>query len=243
MASFGTSVAAGTQSAPQFVTPTTSVAYGPAVLGGTALLESAPTVNGPWSTVQSVTAAASFRPLTNSYVRCTATTQAASLVLSEMAGQNSPLTAGNLITSGLVFASPSSAAAQTIFSFRVPPNFLPQNFRMEIGFSLELSNNANVKTVNVLMNGASGTNIGSYVVTSMAAFNGMAIVSGGDGANLKGYIGVVGGGGLGGGTTAVSTTTLARDYINNETEFVISITKATAGDTAQVDAIRVALYA
>jgi hypothetical protein len=215
----------------QAVTPQTSVCYGPQVLGGTALLESSPTPNGPWTTVQSVTAAASFRPSVNSYVRLTATTQAGSLLLSDLAGSNSPLTTSTLISSGIPFASPSSTSAQQIFSFRVPPNYLPQTFRLVIEFGLNLTNNANVKTVNVLMNGASGTNIFSAAVTSFATFNGTAMVMAFDGANLRATQGAVLAGGQGGSTTALAT--LARDYINNETEFVISITKATGTDTAE----------
>lgn len=241
MSSYVVAVPAGTQSLVQSVTPTTNIAVGPALLGGSVLLETAPTPQGPWSQpLGTLTAGGSTRLSTSGYARVTATTQAATMVLSEMSGANSPLANGTLISANAIFASPSSAAAQTLFSFRIPPNFLPLNFRLEISFSLDLTNSANVKTVNVLMNGAGGTNFGAAAVTSFATWNGIAVLSGSDGANLKGYIGAVLAGGMGGSTTALPT--LARDYVNLETEIVISITKATAAETAQVDSVAVVLF-
>ena len=74
-----------------------------------------------------------------------------------------------------------------------------------VEFTLNLTNSANVKTVNVLMNGASGTNIGSYAVTSFATWNGQAFVFAFDGANLKGSLGAALAGGLGGSTTAFAS--------------------------------------
>ena len=47
-------------------------------------------------------------------------------------------------------------------------------------------------------------------------------------------------GGLGISTTAIPT--LTRDYINNETEFVIGITKATGTDTGDLASFSVRLY-
>jgi hypothetical protein len=211
MGTYVVSVPAGSQSRPQ-------------VLGGTALLESASNLQGPWTTVLSATAAASFRPLVNGYVRLTATTQAGSMAVSEMAGVNSPGTTSVLVSSNIPFASPSSTAAQQIFAFKIPDKFLSTNFKLSIEFGLNLTNNANVKTVNVLMNGAGGTNVMTAAVTSFATFNGYTTVFAFDGAVLAG--------GMGGSTVALAT--LARDYINNETEFVISITKATGTDTAEV---------
>jgi hypothetical protein len=89
------------------------------------------------------------------------------------------------------------------------------------------------------MNGASGTAVMAAAVTSFATFNGVAYVFGFDGANLRAGQGAVLAGNLGGSATALAT--LARDYLGSETEFVISMTKATAGETAEVIACTVTL--
>lgn len=241
--SYVVNVPAGTQSLVQAVTPLTNVCAGPAVLGGTVLLETAPTPQGPWSATGagSATAGQSVRLDTNGYVRCTATTQAANMVISDFSGVNSPGTSGNLISSNAVLASPNSTSIQILYSFRIPPRYLTNpNFRIEMAGSVLSTNNANVKTLTVVMNGAAGSTIQTLAITSLAQTNFFATMYGVDGSTLKGSIGTIAAGGWGGTTTA--EVTLARDYINNETEVVVCITKATGTDTVTLNSFRAALY-
>lgn len=235
MATTIVSVGAGTTSAPQPVTPTTSVFAGPAVLGGTITLESGPTVNGPWLALTSANGGGySARLPYNGYVRLTATTQAANLVLADIGGANGP-GSNLLVTSNVVFATPSSTAEQIMFGLRFPPNFLPPNFRCDIRGGLTVTNNANVKTLNVKVNGTGGTAVfTSPSLASNANYNFAAAFCGINALTLKGVgAGATGGWGLS--TTAYSS--LAYDFIGRELEVVVTGTKATAGDTMQLDSL------
>lgn len=236
---------AGSTSIPQPVTPLTNIYAAPAVLGGTVLLETGPTITGPftaWSLGASA-AGGSFRPLVNSYVRATSAVQASSLVISDYsaAAVSSLSTGGIIINCNAPCATQSSAVVQPLFAFRIPPNYLLPNFKLDIRGSLNLSANANVKTLTMLTNGITGTAFQSLVCTTFGSYNFAGTVFGFDGQNIKGAPGIAGGGGYGGSAVTVATSTLARDYINNETEFVVAILKATAGDTAEIASINVTL--
>ena len=138
-------------------------------------------------------------------------------------------------------AMPSTTSEVQIYSFRLPSLFLKPNFKLEIEGIASFTNSANAKTLQVRMNGLTGTLIHqSAALASLANYQFRAAMSGiADGANLKGY----GAGSAGGfGTSVTALTTLARDYINNETEIIVSCTKATAAETFQLDAIRAVIY-
>ena len=137
-------VPAGSQLVPTSITPGQSVCACPAVLGGTMLLESAPTQNGPWSAVGAgaLTAAQSFRPASNQWIRATAATQNGSVSVSDIGIPSNILVSTSLVAAG-VFASGSSAAEQVLYSFRIPPGFLPLNFKAEIYGNCSFVNSAN----------------------------------------------------------------------------------------------------
>lgn len=232
-------VRAGATSDPQPVGPNTSIFAGPSVLGGTITLETAPTNAGPWLALTTTNGGGySARLPYNGWVRLTAATQAANLVLADIGGANQ---AGSnlLVTSNVVFATPSSTAEQIVFGVRFPPNFLPPNFRCDIRGSLTVTNNANVKTLNVKVNGTGGTAVfTSPSLASNANYNFAAAFCGTNALTLKGVgAGATGGWGLS--TTAYSS--LAYDFIGRELEVVVTGTKATGTDTFQLDSLNMTL--
>lgn len=236
-------VPAGSTSIVQAVTPLTNVYLAPQTLGGTVTLYVGPSPVGPWTpwgNGLNSTTGASVRLGVNGYVYASAATSQAAMVITDMGGANSPQIT-QLAASNVTLASASSTAIQPLYSLRIPPGFLPLQFRCEIKGSVTVTNNANVKTLTCLMNGITGTSfLTSPSLASVAAYNFFAAFAGqGDGVSLKGF-GVGQTGGFGTSTTAF--TTLARDYINNETEIVIAATKATGTDTFQLDSLSIALY-
>jgi hypothetical protein len=236
-------VPAGTQLAPTSVTPGMTVCAGPQVLAGTMLVETAPTQNGPWLAwgPGASISPASIRLAQNGWIRATAATQAGIVTISDLAIPLSTVD-GSILTSTGVYASGSATTEQIVYSLRTPPGFLPQTFRMEIEGNVSMTNNVNAKTLQVRMNGIAGTLVlQSPALASQLNYNFKAVLAGmGDGATLKGF-GVGAAAGFWGLST-VAYTTLARDYVNNETEFVISVTKATAGDTMQMDGVVVKFF-
>lgn len=239
-----TLVPAGATTAIFAVTPQMSVMAAPQVLGGTMTVFTGPTPSGPWSQWSAGASgnAASVRSSLNAYVYATAATQAGILAISDIgAGQgNNPLNEP-LLNVQAVMASPSSAAEVALASWRIPPLFLRPNFRMWIRGAASFSNNINVKTLNMRMNGIAGTLVfqNALLASNLNFRFDAAIVGIGDGATLKG-LGAGSSSGLG--LSTVAFTTLARDYINNETEFVVSCLKATPADMFQLDALEVYLY-
>jgi hypothetical protein len=244
MATQVVNIPAGSTSAILAVGPNTSISATPAVLGGTVTVFTGPTPSGPWLAWSAGASAsgASTRLATTGYVYAVAATQAATLALADFgAGQGSnPLNEPVVNVQG-VCATPSTTSEVGIFSFRIPPLFLKLNFRMAIRATTSFTNNANAKTLQVRMNGLAGTlAFQSPALASNANYAFEAdFVGVNDGATLKG-LGAGATGGFGLSTTAL--TTLARDYINNETEIVISATKATGTDTFQMDSLIVNLY-
>ena len=234
---------AGKVSDPIPVTPLQSLMAAPQVLGGTVLIEQAPSQSGPWNTVASAQAfAQSARALTNAWLRVTSATQAAVIAVSDIgAGQGTNPLNEPIFNCQAVCASPNATAETVIASFRLPPNFLKPNFRLWIRGAASFTNNANAKTMQVRMNGLAGTLI--YQSTALASLANLrfdaAMVGIGDGATLKGLGSGLTSAGLG--TSATAFTTLARDYINLETEVVITCTKATGTDTFQLDSMLVVL--
>lgn len=237
-------VPSGAVSSVYYVTPNYSVMAGPQVQGGTATLYFGPTPNGPWQQWSAGASLnpASYRALTNSYVYMAAATQAGILAISDIgAGVGPQPNLEQIVNCQGVVASANSTSEVALYSFRSPPGLLRPNFRMRARATVTMTNNANAKTLQVRMNGIGGTlafqspalaNNANYAFE--ADWCGIA-----DGATLKG-LGAGATGGFGLGTTAV--TTLTRDYINNETEWVISCTKATGTDTFQLESLCVDLY-
>lgn len=238
------SVTAGTTSTPVAVTPLTNICAGPSVLGGSLTLEFAPTQNGPWNTAFTGSTGGSYRPPVNQWVRVSAVTSAANMFVSDMGLALADLTDSVISINGTL-ASPSATAAGILASWRMPPNFLSPNFRMEVKGTLNLTNNANVKTLNVYANGLSGTALAtSPSLASIANFAFQTTIYGSTGATLTGT-GVLASqtaaqGGSGSSTTALPT--LARDYLTQETEFVVGLTKATGTDTGELTSLQVVLY-
>lgn len=229
------SVPAGTTSAPQPLLINQSLTAGPQVQGGSVLIQTGPTQNGPWFPAAggSSTSAISTRAQVNLWYTVTATTQAATVVAMDMAIPNMQ---GVMLSLNLPVDTPSTTSEVAVFTYRIPPNTLPLNFQMTLNGNLRMTNNANAKTMQVRMNGIAGTlAFQSPALASNANYNFESSFSGaGDGATLKGF-GAGSAGGYGLSTTAY--TSLSQTYIASETEIVVSVTKATGTDTMALDSL------
>jgi hypothetical protein len=228
--------------APFAIGPMMSLCACPSVLGGTVLVETAPTSSGPWTAwpYGTISAAGSIRPVVTQWARATAATQAAAVVMTDMSGANSP-GIEELSVCNAVMATPSSTAEQLVYSLRIPPNFLPANFRMDIRGAVTVTNGVGVKTLKIYVNGTGGTAMfTSPSLASNANYTFMtSIVGAGDGVTWKGF-GAGASGGVGLSTTAFPT--LSRDYIGQETEIAVTLTKGTGADTAQLDSFLISMY-
>lgn len=245
MASSYTAVAAGTTCAPVFVTPLTNVLVGPSVLGGSVTLEYCPTLVGQYVSVYTGSAAYAFRPLTNGYVRVSAATSKGQLILSDMGSAISGGNGGMLANINVPIGSASTTSEVILAAIKIPPNFLPNSWRLNFRGNVSLSNNANVKTLKLYANGTGGTAMAtSPSIASALNYTFESWIEGrGDGSSI------IGGGVLasqtsaqgGYGITTTANPTLTRDYLTQETEFTLTATKATAGDTFQLEALSISL--
>lgn len=227
-------VPAGSTSAVIPVTALTSVLAGPAVLGGTVTLSFASNPSGPfnaWSFGAS-TGPQSFRSSVNGYIQVAAATQAANVALCDLSGAIGSSSRVPLCSVNAAMASASSTSEQVIGSLRIPAGFLPMNGLLRFSAMVSMLNGADAKTIQGRIAGISGTLFyQSGALASNANVNLQAYVAlAGDGFTQKGYgsgltnIGL----GLGGATAYTAYTTT--NYQLTETEYVITCTKATAGD-------------
>ena len=235
-------VTAGTTSAVYAVTSNDSVFVGPQALGGTMLLEYAKSQNGPWYSANNGASGSgqSWRlsdGTTSAYVRATAATSAGTLAISTITG------VGQIVVNSLPCASASSTAEQTLFSLRIPPYVLPLNFNISVNGFADFTNAANAKTLQCRINGIGGTLFFQGADwQSLLNANFQAVCGGrGDGISWIGY-GAADTDACGLGASSTAYTTLSRDYISQETEIVISATKATAAENFVLEGLRVILY-
>jgi hypothetical protein len=240
-------VPAGTTAGPFFVTPLNNVIVGPSVLGGSATVTFSPSLSIPtsaWLTVQTGTGGGSFRPTTTGYVMIQATTSQANGFIADLGPGLQP-GGGVIININAPLASASTTSEVVLASWKVPANYLSQNFRMEVSGNVSLSNNANVKTLKLYANGVAGTAMAtSPSIASALNYSFDTVISGRDGGATLIGTGVLasqtsaqGGGGI----STTANPTLARDFLGQETEFTLTATKATAADTFQVENLLVAL--
>lgn len=239
-------VPAGTTSGIVAITPMTNVIFGPAVLGGVVTVAFSPSMSIPsnqWPTVFTGTGGGSYRSLTTGYVTITAATQAVNVFFADLGpgAQGS----GNIVSINASLATPSSTSEQVLCSWRTPPGYLRPGFNMSVIGGLLLTNNSDTKTMKLYVNGTGGTVIfTSPDLASSANYTFEGWLAGRLGATI------VGGGVLASQTSAqggygISTTaqpTITRAFLNLETEFTLTLTKATtAGNTGQLEFLRVGL--
>ena len=107
---------------------------------------------------------------------------------------------------------------------------------------LNLTNNANVKTLRLRWGGVAGTVLWQQAVTSFAVYATEILIAGRNTGNSLLGAGVTtsASGGWGGSTGA--QVALVSDYANQESDIVLTMTKATAGDTAELSLLRAELY-
>ena len=236
------SVPTGTTSAPIFVTPLTNVIFGPSVLGGTATLSFSPSLSIPissWGVFQSSTASGCFRPATTGYVIVSSATSAANVFIADI-GPGLSAGGGTIVSVCSSLASASTTSEVVLASWKTGPGYLQPGWRMNIRGNVSLSNNANVKTLILRASGLAGTALATSpsIASALNYSFSTVLVGRGDGTTIMGT-GVLASqtsaqGGLGISTTA-NPTLASRDYVNQETEFVLTATKATAGDTFQIE--------
>lgn len=238
-------VPAGTVSPNIAVTPQVTVTAGPSVLGGSVTVEFATSQQGPWFTAYTGATGGSYRPTVTGYVRITAVTQQVNAFVADLGLGASGLN-DTLIQLNAVLASPNSTSAAYLAGIRIPPNYLSPNFRIEMSGTLSLTNSATVKTLNIYGNGIAGTALAtSPSLASIANYSFNTVIYGrGDGVTIAGS-GVLASqtaaqGGYGSTTTAIPT--LTYNYLTQETEFVVGVTKATGTDTAQLETFRATIY-
>jgi len=240
-------VPAGTTSAPIFVTPLNNVIVGPSVLGGSATVTFSPSLSVPlsgWLTVQTGTGGGSFRPTTTGYVMIQATTSQANGFIADLGPGLQP-GGGAIVNINAPLATASTTSEVVLASWKIPANYLSQNFRMEISGNVSLSNNANVKTLKLYANGTGGTAMAtSPSIASALNYSFDTTISGRDGGATLIGTGVLASQTSAQGGSGISTTanpTLSRDFLGQETEFTLTATKATAGDTFQIENLLVVL--
>lgn len=247
MATSYLSIPAGTTSASVFVTPLTNVIIGPSVLGGSVTLTFSPSLSIPvnqWQTVFTGTAGTSFRPLTTGYVQVQATTSAGNAFFADLGPGLQP-GGGVIVSTTAPIASASTTSEVVLASWKVPDRYLSPNFQMKIEGSVSLTNSVNVKTLKIYANGVAGTAmLTSPSLASALNFQFIGFINGrGDGQNMIG-IGMLPSQTSAQGGRGISTTaqpTITRDYLNQETEFAITVTKATGSETAQLEALKVSI--
>lgn len=238
-------VPAGTVSPNIFVTPQVTTTAGPSVLGGSVTVEFATSQQGPWATAYTGTTGGSYRPIVTGYIRITAVTNQVNAFVSDIGlGASGDLDTLIQLNAGL--ASPNITTAAYLAGFRIPPNYLSPNFRLEISGTLSVTNSATVKTLNIYGNGIAGTALAtSPSLASITNYTFNTEISGrGDGVTIMGT-GMLSSetaaqGGYGSTTTAIPT--LTYNYLTQETEFVVGVTKATGTDTAVLETLRVTIY-
>jgi hypothetical protein len=242
-------VPAGSTSAPIFVTPLSNVVVGPSVLGGSATVTFSTSLANPisqWLTVQTGTGGGCFRPTTTGYVMVQATTSQANVFIADTGPGLQP-GGGVILNINAPLASASTTSEVVLASWKIAPGYFAnnQNFRMEIAGNVSLSNNANVKTLIVRANGLAGTAMATSpsIASALNYSFDTTIVGRGDGVSLLGT-GMLASQTSAQGGSGISTTanpTLSRDYLGQETEFVVTATKATAGDTFQLENLLVTI--
>jgi hypothetical protein len=261
MATTFINVPSGTTSAVIPITPFTSVLAGPAVLGGTTTLSASPNPAGPtanflaWSFGAS-TSPQSYRPGStiaavaqvgigvggSMYIQVAAGGgQASSVALCDMSGFVGDRSPASLCSINESFASGSATAEQVVGSLRVPPGLLPLNSRLRISGNVSMVNNANAKTLQIRVNGIGGTLLfQSPALASNANYNFQTEIGlRGDGVTQIGYgEGTTGGFGLN--ATAYRTFNTV-NYLLNEIEYVVTVTKGTAADLMQLEGLLVQL--
>lgn len=236
-------VAAGATSDVIPMTPQRQLCVGPAVLGGSVLVETSTDGRTGWTrwSPGTITQGGSlYMGNAAGFARVTATTQNANAFMVDFSGANSP-NIDQFVNVNNVLASANATTEQILLSFRTPAGFLPTNFAMQIALSISLTNNVNVKTLRLRVGGVGGTALfTSPSLASQVNYNAIVGLSGrGDGVSLIGF-GPGASGGIGVSTTAYATAT--QDYLNNETEWVITGTKATGTDTMQVESAVVQIF-
>jgi hypothetical protein len=159
--------------------------------------------------------------------------------------------------SGVAYTMPSSTSELELFSVRFHAGYFKPNFRLEWYANLTVQNTANVKTLkayfgpstNSATAGAietAGSAIWSNVYTSMAGAYATGSVQGRNDNQtiISTNPGLISAGGMGSSTTA-NVTVSAANYSGNaavEQVFILTGTKATAGETFTLDGIIVKVY-
>ena len=132
---------------------------------------------------------------------------------------------------------------QRLWSMLFPAGFLPANFCAALDLQFGATNTAGVKTLKMYFGptGAAGTALASVALTSL--LNGRVLMEaygGVDFVTVRG--GTVGAGqGSGAGAVAVVSTTVV-PWNQNEMEWCLTVTKATAAESASIDRLRAELF-
>ena len=242
-------VPAGTTTAPIAVNSLTSVLAGPVALGGTTSLSFSSSPNGqylPWSFGSSINPQ-SFRPSATGYIKVSAATAASNVAICDMSGMLGDRTRSFLMSINETFASGSSTSEQTIGSLRLAPGVISLNSRLRIVGNVDMTDGGNAKTLQVRVSGIGGTVMfQSGALASLGYFNfDSEIAFCNDGSTIKGFMsgsGTAGAkSGWGGITGETYPTVTTYNYLNEEIEIAVTVTKATGTDAMVLQGLTVEL--
>lgn len=235
MATSQTTVAAGVTTAAFPVLVNQNLIAGTQVQGGTVQISVGSTQSGPFTAIAAAGTVQSYRSPLNVWATVTTATQAATVLVTDITPT------GQIINMTSAIDSANSTSEQTVFTFRIPPSVLGQNFRCQLSGKVSMTNSANAKTLQCRVNGLTGTLFHqSPALASLADYNFIAEFAGaGDSANLKGF----GAGSAGGvGTSTTAYTSLALAYQSVENEVIVSVTKATGTETMKLESLIVNIF-
>lgn len=242
-------VPAGTTTAPIAVNSLTSILAGPVALGGTTSLSFSSSPNGqylPWSFGSSINPQ-SFRPSATGYIKVSAATAASNVAICDMSGMLGDRTRSYLMSINESFASGSSTSNQTIGSLRLAPGVIPLNARLRIVGNVDMTDGGNAKSLIVKVGGSGGTAMfTSGALASLGYFNfDSEIAFCNDGTTIKGFMsgsGTAGAkSGWGGITGETYPTVTTYNYLNEEIEIAVTVTKATGTDAMVLQGLTVEL--
>lgn len=187
--------------------------------------------------------------LVSGRIRCTAATAAGTLISSDLLSYGPNSNTGerrNVFNTGVSITTPNATTETRVASVRFPAGMLTANFQLECLANVVMTNGANVKTLTAYIGNTvvPGTTTAVWTAPLTSLLNGtahIALAGANDGQAINGWgPGLAASGGWGFGATALINLT-ATNYMTQEMEFCLTITKATGTDSAVLNAARVDL--
>src|SRR6267378_5931700 len=91
-----------------------------------------------------------------------------------VASARNPIVWGMLAQSSAAIVAPADTTEDVLVTVNLDPGYLGANSRLKVRFNITNTNNGNVKTFRIRLNGVAGTLMASFVTTSLAGIFGEA---------------------------------------------------------------------